>query len=261
MELIDSHCHLDADAFDHDRAAVIARAQDAGVVAQIVPAVTAACWPTLRAVCATTPGLHPAYGLHPLFLAQHRPTHLETLADWIARERPCAIGECGLDFFVTGLDPVEQQRYFVAQLHLARTFDLPVIVHARRSVDAVILAIRKVGRLRGVVHSFAGSIEQARQLRELDFLIGLGGPVTYPRAQRLRRLAAELPLQQLLLETDAPDQPDASIRGQRNEPARLRTVLDTIATLRGEPATAIAAQTTRNARQLFGLQTPLTEAF
>ncbi|PPU92443.1 TatD family hydrolase [Xanthomonas albilineans] len=259
MELIDSHCHLDADAFDHDRAAVIARAQNAGVVAQIVPAVTAASWPTLRAVCATAPDLHSAYGLHPLFLAQHRSTHLEALADWVARERPCAIGECGLDFFVAGLDPTEQQRYFAAQLHLARTFDLPVIVHARRSVDAVILAIRKVGRLRGVVHSFAGSAEQARQLRDLDFLIGLGGPITYPRAQRLRRLATELPLQQLLLETDAPDQPDASIRGQRNEPARLRTVLDTIATLRREPAAVIAAQTTRNAQQLFGLQTTSTE--
>jgi TatD DNase family protein len=122
-------------------------------------------------------------------------------------------------------------------------------------VDAVILAIRKVGRLRGVVHSFAGSPEQARQLQSLDFLIGLGGPVTYERAQRLRRLAAELPLQQLLLETDAPDQPDASIRGQRNEPARLRTVLDTIAMLRGQPAAEIAEQTTRNAQKLFGLQT------
>jgi TatD DNase family protein len=177
------------------------------------------------------------------------------LGEWIARERPCAIGECGLDFFVKGLDQAQQQRYFLGQLQLAREFDLPLIVHARRAVDAVILAIRKVGRLRGVVHSFAGSPEQARQLQSLDFLIGLGGPVTYERAQRLRRLAAELPLQQLLLETDAPDQPDASIRGQRNEPARLRTVLDTIAMLRGQPAAEIAEQTTRNAQKLFGLQT------
>ncbi|MCW0417216.1 putative metal-dependent hydrolase YjjV [Xanthomonas sacchari] len=175
------------------------------------------------------------------------------LGEWIERERPCAIGECGLDFFVEGLDEAEQQRYFAGQLQLAREFDLPVIVHARRAVDAVILAIRKVGRLRGVVHSFAGSAEQAAQLQSLDFLIGLGGPVTYARAQRLRRLAATVPLQQLLLETDAPDQPDAAIRGQRNEPARLRTVLDTIAALRDAPADSIAAQTTANARRLFGL--------
>lgn len=254
MRLVDSHCHLDADEFDRDRAAVVARAQAAGVVAQVVPAVTAASWPKLRDVCAAADGLYPAYGLHPLFLDQHRPEHLPLLGDWIARERPCAIGECGLDFFVDGLDPDQQQRYFVGQLQLARDFDLPVIVHARRAVDAVILAIRKVGRLRGVVHSFAGSPEQARQLQSLDFLIGLGGPVTYERAQRLRRLAAEMPLQQLLLETDAPDQPDASIRGERNEPARLRTVLDTIAALRGQPAAEIAEQTTRNAQRLFGLE-------
>lgn len=253
MRLIDSHCHLDADEFDGDRAAVVARAQAAGVVAQVVPAVTAAAWPKLRAVCAASDGLYPAYGLHPLFLAQHRPEHLASLGEWIARERPCAIGECGLDFFVEGLDPAEQQRYFIGQLQLAREFDLPVIVHARRAVDAVILAIRKVGRLRGVVHSFGGSAEQAQQLHALDFLIGLGGPVTYDRAQRLRRLAAAVPLQQLLLETDAPDQPDASIRGQRNEPARLRTVLDTIAALRDTPAATIAAHTTDNARRLFGL--------
>ncbi|NYF19717.1 TatD DNase family protein [Xanthomonas sp. JAI131] len=253
MRLIDSHCHLDAAEFDGDRAAVVARAQAAGIVAQVLPAVTAASWPKLREVCAMADGLYPAYGLHPLFMDQHRPEHLPLLGEWIERERPCAIGECGLDFFVEGLNEAEQQRYFAGQLQLARAFDLPVIVHARRAVDAVILAIRKVGRLRGVVHSFAGSPEQARQLQSLDFLIGLGGPVTYARAQRLRRLAAELPLQQLLLETDAPDQPDASIRGERNEPARLRTVLDTIAALRGQPAAEIAEQTTRNAQQLFGL--------
>ncbi|WP_295959893.1 TatD family hydrolase [uncultured Xanthomonas sp.] len=253
MPLIDSHCHLDAEEFDPDRDAVIARAQAAGVQAQVVPAVTAASWAKLRAVCAAAPGLYPAYGLHPLFLAEHRPEHLPLLGEWIERERPCAIGECGLDFFVEGLDVAEQHRYFAGQLQLAREFDLPVIVHARRAVDAVILAIRKVGRLRGVVHSFAGSAEQAAQLQSLDFLIGLGGPVTYARAQRLRRLAATVPLQQLLLETDAPDQPDAAIRGQRNEPARLRTVLDTIAELRDAPAASIAAQTTANAQRLFGL--------
>ncbi|MDQ7758407.1 TatD family hydrolase [Xanthomonas sontii] len=253
MSLIDSHCHLDAEEFDPDRDAVIARAQAAGVQAQVVPAVTAASWAKLRAVCAAAPGLYPAYGLHPLFLAEHRPEHLPLLGEWIERERPCAIGECGLDFFVEGLDEAEQQRYFAGQLQLAREFDLPVIVHARRAVDAVILAIRKVGRLRGVVHSFAGSAKQAAQLQSLDFLIGLGGPVTYARAQRLRRLAATVPLQQLLLETDAPDQPDAAIRGQRNEPARLRTVLDTIAALRDAPAASIAAQTTANAQRLFGL--------
>ncbi|WDJ45957.1 TatD family hydrolase [Xanthomonas campestris pv. campestris] len=253
MRLIDSHCHLDASEFDADRAAVIARAKAAGVMQQVVPAITAASWPGLREACALAPGLHPAYGLHPIFLDLHRPEHLELLAEWIARERPCAIGECGLDFFLDGLDAQTQRHYFDGQLQLAKRFDLTLIVHARRAVEEVIARIKAVGGIRGVVHSFAGSPEQAQQLWKLDFMIGLGGPVTYPRANRLRGLAAQMPLEHLLLETDAPDQPDAEIRGQRNEPARLRTVLDCIAQLRGEPAEAIAAQTSANARRLFGL--------
>jgi TatD DNase family protein len=251
--LVDSHCHLDADEFDHDRTAVIARAQAAGIGLQVVPAITAASWPKLRETCGRAEGLHAAYGLHPMFLDQHRPTHLEQLREWIAREKPCAVGECGLDYFVEGLDPEKQQFYFVEQLKIARAFDLPVIVHARRAVDAVIAAIRTVGGLRGVVHSFPGSPEQAAQLHKLDFMLGLGGPLTYERANRLRRLVAEMPLEQLLLETDAPDQPDAGIRGERNEPARLHVIAETVAELRGEPVEHVAEQTTANAKRLFGL--------
>jgi len=249
--LFDSHCHLDASEFDHDRAAVIERARTAGVSSQVVPAVTAASWPKLRDVCTLAPGLHAAYGLHPMFLAEHRPEHLQQLGDWLQRESPCAIGECGLDFYVEGLDPDSQRYYFQGQLQLARTFDLPLIVHARRAVDEVILRIRRVGGLRGVVHSFSGSTEQARQLWELGFMIGLGGPLTYTRANRLRSLVTQMPLEYLLLETDAPDQPDADIRGQRNEPARLTRILATVAELRQQPAEEIAAQTTANARRLF----------
>ncbi|MFC7521613.1 TatD family hydrolase [Xanthomonas populi] len=253
MQLVDSHCHLDASEFDHDRAAVIARAQATGVVQQVLPAITAASWPGLRAVCNQASGLYPAYGLHPIFLDQHRPEHLEQLAEWIERERPRAIGECGLDFYLDSLDAQTQRDYFDGQLQLAKRVNLPLIVHARRATEEVIARIKAMGGLRGVVHSFAGSPEQAQQLWKLDFMIGLGGPVTYPRANRLRSLAATMPLECLLLETDAPDQPDASIRGQRNEPAHLRTVLDCIAQLRGTAAERIAAQTTANARRLFGL--------
>jgi TatD DNase family protein len=254
--LVDSHCHLDDAAFDGDRDAVVRRAREAGVVRQVVPAVAAAGWAKLRTVCAEDPGLHAAYGLHPLALAAHRTEHLAQLRDWIERERPVAVGECGLDYFIEGLDRDAQAGWFDAQLRIARDFDLPVIVHARRAVDAVILAIRQVGGLRGVVHSFSGSPQQARQLWDLGFLLGLGGPVTYPRANRLRRLAADMPLEFLLLETDAPDQPDADHRGRRNEPARLPEVLATIAALRGQPPALIAAATTRNACRLFRLPEP-----
>lgn len=253
MELVDSHCHLDVPDFDADRDDVVRRAREAGVTRIVVPAIDAAAWPRLRRVCGGDHGLHAAYGLHPLLLADHRPAHLQELRRWIERERPVAIGECGLDFYVEALDRGEQQRYFQAQLELARESGLPLIVHARRAVEQVIHAVRAVGGLRGVVHSFAGSLEQARQLHELGFLVGLGGPVTYARAKRLRKVAAQVPLDQLLLETDAPDQPDCESRGTRNEPARLPRVLAEIATLRGMEPEALARATTANARRLFAL--------
>jgi TatD DNase family protein len=179
--------------------------------------------------------------------------HLDELRGWVERERPVAVGECGLDHFVEGLDRERQRVLFDAQLRIARDFDLPVIVHARRAVDAVIASIRRVGGLRGVVHSFSGSRQQAETLWREGFMLGLGGPVTYERANRLRSLAATMPIEHLLLETDAPDQPDADGRGRRNEPARLVNVLRAISELRGEAPDAVARATTANAERLFGL--------
>lgn len=251
--LVDSHSHLDAPEFDPDRDAVLARARAAGVTRQIVPAVNATGWPKLRDLCAGEAGLLPAYGLHPMYLDDHRDTHLAELRTWIERERPVAVGECGLDFFVEGLDPARQALFFDGQLRLARDFDLPVVVHARRAVDAVLAAIRRLGPLRGVIHSYPGSADQAKRLFDLGFLVGIGGPVTYERANRLRTLAATLPIECLLLETDAPDQPDRDHRGQRNEPARLLRVLDTVAELRGMAPAELAAATTANAERLFRL--------
>lgn len=254
--LFDSHCHLDAPEFDRDRDAVVARARAAGVRWQLVPGTHREEWPALRAACATDAGLHAAYGLHPTFLAHHRPDDLDALADWVARERPAAIGECGLDHYVEGLDRDAQQRYFEGQLALARETGLPLVVHARRAVEAVIHAVRRIGgagRVRGVVHSYAGSEEQAGQLHRLGFLIGIGGPVTYARARRMHRVVAAAPLEQLLLETDAPDQPDCAHRGERNEPARIFAVCEAVARLRGTAPAEIAAATTRNAARLFGV--------
>lgn len=251
--LIDSHCHLDAPEFGRDRDAVILRARAAGVAQQVIPAIEAKGWPRLRDICKAGSGLFPAYGLHPMYLSSHRPDHLRDLGEWIAREHPVAVGECGLDFLVDGLDREEQQFYFDGQLALAREFDLPVIVHARHAVDAVIASLKRTGGLRGVVHSFSGSPEQARQLWQLGFLVGIGGPATYTRANRLRSLVASMPLEHLLLETDAPDQPDAGIRGQRNEPARLAFICQTLAELRGLDAVALALATTANAQRLFKL--------
>ncbi len=251
MRLFDSHCHLDAPEFDADRSEVLSRARLAGVSEQVIPSVEFAGWGELKVICADEPGLHPAYGLHPMYLDRHRPEHLDALPDWIEREQPVAVGECGLDFFVEGLDPDGQRRYFRQQLEIAREFGLPVVLHARRAVEEVIATVRSVGLLSGVVHSYSGSEEQARQLFGLGFCLGIGGPVTFERAQRLRRIVATMPLEFLLLETDAPDQPDAVHRGERNEPSLLPNVLRVVAELRGESEETIAESTSSNAMRLF----------
>ena len=256
-DLIDSHSHLDAAEFDADRAAVIARARNAGVRRQIVPAVAFDTFPALRDLCAREHGLYPAYGLHPMFLDAHVPQHLDALPDWIARENPVAIGECGLDFFVPGLDAETQRLYFRSQLEIARDFSLPAIVHARRALDEVIVTIRRIGHLRGIVHSFSGSLEQARQLWKSGFLIGIGGPLTYPRARRLLEIVATMPLEFLLLETDSPDQPLHGHQGARNEPALLVDVCACVAQLRDADPAEIAEATTANAARLFALPASL----
>jgi len=253
LDLIDSHSHFDVAEFDDDRAHALARARAAGVRRQIVPAIDAAGFARVRELCAREHGLYPAYGLHPMYLAEHRPEHLQELEQWIERERPVAVGECGLDFFVPGLDADAQREYFRRQLELARKFDLPLILHARRAVDEVTAAIRRIGNLRGVVHSFSGSVEQAQHLWKLGFCLGLGGPLTYPRAHRLREIVATMPLEYLLLETDSPDQPLHGHQGQRNEPALLAEVCACVARLRGVEPEEVAAATTRNCERLFRL--------
>ncbi|HEY9130220.1 MAG TPA: TatD family hydrolase [Dyella sp.] len=251
LQLIDSHVHLDDASFDPDRPEVIERAHAAGVTAQVIPGIDAASWTQIRQLCEGNRGLYPAYGLHPLFLARHRPEHIEQLPTWLARGDAVAVGEIGLDFFVDGLPAEDQRFYFQRQLAIAREANLPVILHARKALEEVTLTLRRTGGLRGVVHSFSGSEEQARQLFELGFYIGIGGPITYERARRLRRVIATMPIDYLLLETDSPDQPLSTHRGQRNEPGYLSEVLAAVASLRGESIEAIAAATTANASRLF----------
>lgn len=258
--MIDSHSHIDDGAFDDDRDAALERARAAGVAAQIIPATTAASWPALKALAAQQRDLFPAYGLHPTFLAEHRPEHLDTLRQWIEREHPVAVGESGLDYWIDDLDRETQQYYFEAQLAIARDFDLPVILHARKAYDAVTVALRRIGGLRGVVHSFSGSLEQAEQLWKIGFHLGIGGPVTYPRAKRLRSIVAEMPIEYLLLETDSPDQPLCGRQGRRNEPALMVEILDVVARLRGESPAHVAEQTRLNTERLFQLQLAVENA-
>ena len=252
--LIDSHSHFDHRRFDQDRPAAWQRAHNAGVSAQLIPAVTAADWPRLKETCANFAGLYPAYGLHPMFCDEHKDSDLGSLAEWIEREQPVALGECGLDFYIENPNRERQQELFAAQLEMAREHNLPVIIHARKSVEDVIITLQKYPDLRGVLHSYSGSLQQANRLIEIGFIMSFGGPVTYPNASRLQQIVAELPLECIMLESDSPDQPDIEHRGQRNEPSYLPLILQKISEIRDEPAELIAAQTTANAQQLFGIE-------
>lgn len=254
MPLIDTHCHLDLAAFDNDRNAVLARARAAGVTRIVVPGIAAAGWQGLLTLCASEMGLYPALGLHPVVIGQHRPQDLPALEAAIARHEPVAIGEIGLDFHLPELDRARQKTLFEAQLRIAREHGLPVLLHVRKAHDETLKLLRKFRLSRGgICHAFNGSQQQARQYIELGFKLGFGGMLTYERSHKLHRLARELPLGALVLETDAPDMPPASHHGQRNSPEYLPEVVQALAKLRGEDADTIAARTTANAIALLNL--------
>ena len=255
MRLIDSHCHLDLAAFDRDREAVTLSAATVGVSDIIIPAVEAQTWTALARLCQRerSVSLHAAYGLHPMFMGQHTKQHLLDLEQQLSSAQSIAVGECGLDFFIPEHDKSRQLDFFTAQLDLAVQFKLPVIIHSRKSLDFVLKELRIRPSLSGVVHSFSGSLQQAKQLLDLGFYLGFGGPVTYNRATKLRALVQTLPLDGLLLETDAPDQPDATHYGLRNQSAWIVDIAECFAALRNESVEYIAEVTTSNALRVFDL--------
>ena len=251
MNLIDTHCHLDLEDFDPDRDLVLERAKKSGVKLFIVPAVARDSWHRLLKLCADDPALFPALGLHPLFTEQHSESDLADLRVLVTKEKPVAIGEIGLDFFNPSPDREKQLLYFEAQLKIAATNGLPVLLHVRKAHDQVLQLLRKYPLVNGICHAFNGSLQQAHQYVALGFKLGFGGMLTYQRSTRLRRLAAELPLESLVLETDAPDMTVASHQHQRNSPEYLPEVLNVMAELKQMDPAFVAAQTTANALEVL----------
>lgn len=253
MTLIDSHCHLDDAEFDADRGAVHARAQAAGVVLQVIPAISLDNCAAVADTCRRYPGCLPAWGMHPMYIATHRPEHLAALRRQIEAQRPVAIGEIGLDLFVPGLDIATQDYFYIEQLKIARDYDLPVLLHCRRANDPILKQLRRFPGIRGIAHAFSGSRQQADEFLKLGFKLGFGGAFTWSRATRLRALAAELPLDAIVLETDSPDIPPAWIGQGRNEPAELARIAATLAELRGIDISEVAEQTSANARAVLAI--------
>lgn len=262
--MIDSHCHLDVDAFAPDRAEVLARAAAAGVTDVVVPGVDRASWSAIAALAraGSAPRCHPAYGVHPVALPATEPAEdaqdLEILREFLTRERPAAVGECGLD---STLDleraPLDrQERVLRAQLALAAGLDLPVILHARGPRTNALLADLLDAHCPprgGVVHSYSGGVDLVRRFLPHPLFFGFAGPATWPNARRVRAAIQAVPLDRLLAETDAPDQAPEGRRPGRSEPAYVAEIVAALASLRGESVAEVAAATAGNARRLFRL--------
>ena len=249
--LIDTHCHLDAAEFDADRDAVYAAAMAAGVGRIVVPGVTVNRNFRPKSTIAEYPACVEAYGIHPLYVDQSSLEDLPRLRGWLQQAPPVAVGEIGLDFYVAGLDTERQTHFFVEQLKLAREFDLPVLLHVRRAVDPVLKQLRRIGVRGGIAHAFNGSRQQADEFIKLGFVLGFGGAMTFDGSTRIRELAKTLPLESIVLETDAPDIPPAWLNRGRNSPAELPRIADTLAELRGLSRNDVVAATAANARRIL----------
>ncbi|HEX5278057.1 MAG TPA: TatD family hydrolase [Fluviicoccus sp.] len=247
---IDTHCHFDADEFESDRQVVAECAAAVGVEAIVIPGYVASRWEHLLGVCRTVTGpkLHPAPGLHPCYIREHLPLHLEQL-DAVLRNFPCAaVGEIGLDTYLPELKSPElfqaQVFFFTEQLRLAQTHDKPVILHVRKAHAQVFKILRerrfKAG---GIVHAFSGGVEEAKHYYRLGFRLGIGGSLSYPQARRLHAVVEAMPLEALVIETDAPDMIPAAERGQgirRNSPEFLPGVAAVLAAVKGVDTTRLS---------------------
>ena len=256
MELIDTHTHLDFPDFDADRPALLAESRALGVRQMVILGVYRDNWQRVWDLVQSDPDLHAALGLHPVYLDQHRPDDVAQLREWLSRlaghRQLCAVGEIGLDYYIPTLDRERQQALFEAQLQLAVEFELPALIHVRRSHADVIATLKRMELKRaGIIHAFAGSFEEAREYIKLGFKLGLGGAATWPQALRMHRVLAQLPLDAVVLETDSPDMAPAMFPSQRNSPAHLPAICEALAGIMGISPERLAEASTANARQLF----------
>ncbi|HDY85291.1 hypothetical protein LCGC14_0774430 [marine sediment metagenome] len=254
MNLIDSHCHLDFQTFDVDRAEILAHCQQLKISHIVVVGVMANTWQRLLELCDQSDLLHPALGLHPLFMGEHKAEHLAQLKSLTLTSRPVAIGEIGLDFYLPEHDKQAQIDLFTAQLNIAQQAELPVLLHVRKAHDETISLLKKHRVVGGIVHAFNGSLQQAEHYQKLGFVFGIGGVITHTKATRLRTLFSQLPLSSIVLETDAPDMPLSEMQDSRNTPENIPKILAELASLRSESEQQIATITTDNAKRILNLK-------
>lgn len=257
MTLIDTHCHLDAAEFDADRDQVVQQAIESGVALIVIPAVMPDNFSKVIDLSQQYPQCCYALGMHPMFIDTISPSNLATLNTLVSQtlmedNKLVAIGEIGLDFYVTK-DNKETQEYFLSeQLKIAQAHDLPVILHVRRAVDDVLKHLRRIKVKGGIAHAFNGSMQQAEILIDMGFKLGFGGAMTFSRALKIRELAKNLPLDAIVLETDAPDIPPTWLeKKQRNSPKELALIAKSLADLRGIPVSQIIETTKKNSIEIM----------
>ena len=251
MDIVDTHCHLDVTAFDHDRSNILQCCHSNGIRKIIIPAIQAKSWSNLLDLCNAERGLYPALGLHPVFIEKHGSDDIDKLEKILETTRPIAIGEIGLDFYLKELDQLQQLKLFELQLNIAKNNNLPVILHVRKAHEQVLQLLNKVKVKGGFCHAFNGSLQQANKYIELGFKLGFGGTLTYKNSTKIHKLAIDLPLDAIVLETDAPDMVVESHRGERNSPEYIVEVLAALAKLRNESIELIANQTSKSANAVM----------
>ena len=252
MELFDTHCHLDLSVFDTDRKLLIEKSSENGINNILLPGIKKEDWRVLRMHVALNKSLHAALGLHPMFIDEHTEQHLHDLEMALNLPPVVAVGEIGLDFYDKSLDREKQEVFFRAQLKIAKAKKFPVILHVRKAHDEV---IKHLGLLQfeegGIVHAFNGSLQHAKSYISKGFKLGFGGTMTYARSVKIRELVKTVPLESIVLETDAPDMVPSSSSSKRNTPVHLLDNFRVLCQLREESAEEIARVTTHNAKKVL----------
>ncbi|WP_170960494.1 TatD family hydrolase [Vibrio kanaloae] len=260
--LFDTHCHADFEAFEQGFTpeqsidGYLKEAKQAQVEKLLIPSIGKSNWKKVDKIAQSHPNVYYALGFHPYFLEQANDEQFSELRQLLAsKNSQCvAIGECGLDFFVD-VEREKQERFFIQQMELAKAFELPLIIHERKSYNRLIELLKQQRfTLGGVIHGFSGSEQQALAWIKLGFYIGVGGTITYPRAQKTRTTIAKLPLEYLVLETDAPDMPTYGNQGGVNHSKHLVTISNALFLIRKESKQSIAAQVWKNSHLAFGIR-------
>ena len=251
--MIDAHIHLDDKRFDKDRATLIKNAEIKGINNFITPAVSVSGFSKLKDISEKYPSIIPSYGLHPYYINQHKKDDLKYLNLWLSSNNSCAVGECGLDFFLKDLDKYRQQFFFEAQIELAKTHNLPLILHARGAVDAVFQGLNNARYYNAMIHSYNGSIKQTKQLLDKGIKFSFGGAMCNPNAHKLHKLVKYCPIDSLMFETDAPDQNLFPNNKIRNIPANLKEIISFYAELTNQNINLVESNSDKVTTKFFKL--------